>query len=116
MSQGIKHVNYPVKDLAAAKKLYGPLIGVKPYVDESYYVGYRIDDREIGLDPNAHALGITGPVGFFNVDDIKKSLQSLVDDGAEVLQDPKDVGGGLLVAYVKDVDGNATGLLQQPKS
>jgi predicted enzyme related to lactoylglutathione lyase len=114
MNKGIKHVNYPVKSLESAKKLYGPLIGVEPYVDESFYVGFRIDDEEIGLDPNAHALGIRGPVGFFVVDDIKKSLKSLTNNGAQILQDAKDVGGGLLVAYIKDADGNATGLKQSP--
>jgi predicted enzyme related to lactoylglutathione lyase len=114
MSEGIKHFNYPVKDLAAAKKLYGPLIGVEPYVDEAYYVGYRIGDEEIGLDPNGHSLGLTGPVGFYRVSDIKKSLQTLLDAGAESQQVPKDVGGGMLVAYVKDADGNSIGLIQSP--
>jgi predicted enzyme related to lactoylglutathione lyase len=114
MSEGIKHINYPVKDLEAAKKLYGPLLGVEPYVDEAYYVGYRIGDREFGLDPNAHQLGMTGPVGFFNVTDIKKSLQTLLEAGAESQQEPKDVGGGMLVAYVKDADGNSIGLIQAP--
>jgi predicted enzyme related to lactoylglutathione lyase len=114
MGKTIKHFNYPVKDLEMAKKLYGPLIGVEPYVDEGFYVGYRIGDQEIGLDPNAHSLGITGPVGFFTVDDIKKSLESLVDNGARILQDAKDVGGGLLIAYIKDADNNVTGLSQFP--
>jgi predicted enzyme related to lactoylglutathione lyase len=112
MSEGIKHVNYPVKDLEAAKKLYGPFIGVEPYVDEAYYVGYRIGDSEIGLDPNGHSLGLTGPVGFYRVNDIKKSVQSLLDAGAVTQQEPKDVGGGMLVAYVKDADGNSIGLIQ----
>ena len=114
MSEGIKHVNYPVKDLEAAKKLYGPLLGVEPYVDSPYYVGYRIGDREVGLDPHGHSLGMTGPVGFYNVTDIKESLRALLDAGAESQQEPKDVGGGLLVAYVKDTDGNSVGLLQAP--
>ncbi len=114
MSEGIKHFNYPVKDIEAAKELYGKLIGVEPYVDEAYYVGYRIGDQEIGLDPNAHQLGMTGPVGFFNVTDIKKSLQTLLEAGAGSQQEPKDVGGGMLVAYAKDTDGNSIGLIQAP--
>ncbi len=39
--QGIKLLTYPVKDIAQAKMLYNRLLGVEPYVDGPYYVGYR---------------------------------------------------------------------------
>jgi predicted enzyme related to lactoylglutathione lyase len=112
MIQGIKQFNYPVKDIAQAKTLYSRLLGVEPYVDGAYYVGFRVGDQEIGLDPNGHKLGLTGPVGFFHVSDIKTTLQALVDAGAQVQQEAKDVGGGMLVAYVKDADNNSIGLIQ----
>jgi predicted enzyme related to lactoylglutathione lyase len=38
-----------------------------------------------------------------------------VEAGAEVVQDVMDVGGGLLVARLKDADGNFLGLRQSPK-
>ncbi|MGD0166675.1 MAG: VOC family protein [Gaiellaceae bacterium] len=114
MEQGIKQFNYPVKDIAGAKTFYSKLLGVEPYVDAPYYVGFRIDDQEIGLDPNGHAQGMTGPVGFFKVSDIRESLQSLLDAGAQMQQEARDVGGGMLVAYVKDADGNSIGLIQSP--
>ena len=114
MIQGIKQFNYPVKDIAQAKTLYSRLLGVEPYVDGAYYVGFRVGDQEIGLDPNGHKLGLTGPVGFFHVSDIKTTLQALVDAGAQVQQEAKDVGGGMLVAYVKDADNNSIGLIQLP--
>jgi predicted enzyme related to lactoylglutathione lyase len=34
--------------------------------------------------------------------------------GAETLQEISDVGGGKLIATVKDTDGNVIGLLQMP--
>jgi predicted enzyme related to lactoylglutathione lyase len=114
MIQGIKQFNYPVKDLASAKALYGKLLGVEPYADEAYYVGFRVGDQEIGLDPNGHNLGMTGPVGFVHVSDIKSSLESLVEAGASMQQEAKDVGGGKLIAYLKDADGNSIGLIQLP--
>ena len=114
MNQGIRTVIYPVKDIAQAKTLYRTLLGVEPYMDEAYYVGFRVGDQEIGLDPNGHRKGMTGPVGYFHVSDIKQSLQSLVDTGAQVQQAVQDVGGGKLIASVKDADGNITGLLQSP--
>ena len=114
MNEGIKTVIYPVKDIAQAKALYSELLGVKPYMDEAYYVGFRVGDQDIGLDPNGHKQGMTGPVGYYHVTDIKSSLQSLLDAGAQAQQEVKDVGGGKLIASVKDADGNIIGLMQSP--
>ena len=114
MNQGIRLFIYPVKDIARAKTLYSKLLGVEPYVDEAYYVGFKVSDQEIGLDPNGHNQGMNGPVVYFNVDDIRESLQLLQDAGAQVLQEVRDVGGGKLIASVKDADGNITGLAQLP--
>ena len=113
MNKGIKTIIYPVQDLAAAKALYGSLLGVKPYMDEAWYVGYRVGDQEIGLDPNAGAQGLTMPVGYHQVDDIQARLKSLVAGGAQVLQDTRDVGGGKLIATARDADGNIIGLIQK---
>ena len=57
---------------------------------------------------------MTGPVGYWHVDDIKQSLKALVDTGAKAQQEVKDVGGGKLIASVKDADGNVIGLIQAP--
>ena len=114
MNQGIRTVIYPVKDVAQAKTLYSKLLGVEPYADEAYYVGFKVGDQEIGLDPNGHNAGMTGPVGYYHVNDIKKSLQLLLDAGAQVQQEVKDVGGGKLIASVKDADSNIIGLIQFP--
>jgi predicted enzyme related to lactoylglutathione lyase len=114
MTQGIRVFIYPVKGIARAKTLYAKLLDVEPYVDEAYYVGFRVGDQEIGLDPNGHNQGMTGPVGYWEVNDIKESLQSLLDAGAQVQQEVKDVGGGRLIAWVKDADSNLIGLMQSP--
>lgn len=115
MSQGISRLFvYPAKDLAQAKALYRTLLGVEPYVDGPYYVGFRVGDQEIGLDPNGHAKGMQGPIGYWQVNDIQKSLQLLLDAGVQVHQEIQDVGGGMLIAWVKDADGNITGLRQDP--
>ena len=110
MNQGIRTIIYPVKDLTGAKVLYSKLLGIEPYVDAPYYVGFRVGDQEIGLDPNGHR--VTGPLGYYHVDDIKESLRLLVEAGAEMQQEVKNVGGGRVIASVKDADGNSIGLLQ----
>ncbi len=59
MNEGMKTVIYPVRDLGQAKALFHNLLGVQPYTDSPYYVGFRIGDQEIGLDPNFHKAGMT---------------------------------------------------------
>jgi predicted enzyme related to lactoylglutathione lyase len=114
MTSGMKTVMYPVTDIAAAKQLYGRLFGVAPYMDEPYYVGFNVDGQDVGLDPNGHNRGMTGPVGYWHVDDINKSVEELVAAGAKSEQPVRDVGGGKLIATVEDADGNVVGLLQAP--
>ena len=61
------------------------------------------------LDPNWHKAGMAS---YYHVADIKESLASLLTAGAQVLQGVKNVGGGKLMASVKDPDGNIIGLSQ----
>ncbi len=110
MAQNIKIIVYPVKDIEKAKAFYGKFLDVEPYVESPYYVGYRVGDQEVGLDPNSKV----GPIAYTDVKDIKSSLQAMIEVGAEVVQDVKGVGGSMLVAQVKDADGNIVGLRQQP--
>ena len=54
------------------------------------------------------------PVSYYHVNDIKKSLQLLLDAGAQAQQEVQDVGGGKLIATVKDANSNVIGLIQFP--
>ncbi len=114
MNHGITTVIYPVKDLEKAKALYSKLLGTAPYADAPYYVGWKLGNMDIGLDPNGHKVGLTGPVSYYEVDDIQASLQTLLDAGGELLQAVRDVGAGKLIASVKDADGNILGIMQNP--
>jgi predicted enzyme related to lactoylglutathione lyase len=109
MNQGIGTVIYSVKDIDKAKALFRELLGIEPYADAPYYVGFKVGSQDIGLDPHGHKEGMTA---YYHVDDIQKSLQSLLDAGAQQVQAVKDVGGGRLIASVKDPDGNIIGLIQ----
>jgi predicted enzyme related to lactoylglutathione lyase len=112
MTEGLKTIIYPVTDIARAKTLYGKLVGVEPYMDEPYYVGFNVEGQDVGLDPRGHSKGMTGPVAYWHVDDVEESLKLLLEVGAEAQQEVEDVGGGKLITSVKDVDGNVIGLLQ----
>jgi len=109
-----KTVLYPVKDLDKAKALFAALFGAGPHVDQPNYVGFSVDGAEIGLLPDGLNQGMTGPVPFYDVDDLAATLAALQAAGAQVVQEPTNVGHGLLVAKVIDVDGNDIGLKQPP--
>jgi predicted enzyme related to lactoylglutathione lyase len=83
-------------------------------MDEAYYVGFNIEGQDIGLDPLGHSKGMSGPVAYWHVGDIEERLEALLDAGAEAHQGVRDVGGGKLLASVKDTDGNVIGLIQAP--
>jgi predicted enzyme related to lactoylglutathione lyase len=112
MTAGLNTIIYPVKDIARAKALFSALLETEPYADEPYYVGFKDAGQDVGLDPNGHSRGMTGPVPYWHVTDIRARLAALLDAGAELLQDVTDVGGGKLIASVKDADGNLIGITQ----
>jgi len=111
MAHNIRLLVYPVKDVEKAKAFYRMFLETEPYVASAYYIGYRVGDLEVGLDPNSSV----GPIAYTDVEDIRSSLQAMTKVGAEIVQDVKDVGGGLLIAKVRDADGNVVGLKQQSK-
>jgi predicted enzyme related to lactoylglutathione lyase len=107
----MRTIVYPVTDLERAKRVFGRLLGVEPYVDEPYYVGFRVGEQEVGLDPHGHRDGATG---YWHVEDVEATLGALVGEGAEISQPATDVGGGKLTAVVTDADGNRIALVQAP--
>ncbi len=112
MPNQIKLFVYTVRDLAASKSLFSKFLGVEPYAESPFYVGFRTGDQEVGLVPNAQDQG---PIGYIDVPDIKASLKILKEAGATLQQDARDLGGGLLVAELKDPSGNRLGLRQPVK-
>jgi predicted enzyme related to lactoylglutathione lyase len=109
MKQGMCLLVYPAKDIEAAKKLFKEVLGVDPYIDSSYYTGFRTGDLEIGLDPRGSS---SGPIAYWSVEDINASLQRLLGAGGELVQDVRSVGPGRRIAQVKDAAGSTVGILQ----
>jgi predicted enzyme related to lactoylglutathione lyase len=109
MANNLPIIVFPVKDVEKAKKFYNTYLGTEPYVDGEYYVGYKLDGQEVGLDPNGKTI-----VSYIEIEDINASLETLVEVGAVIIMEPKDVGGGMMVAQV-EIEGNVMGLRQVPK-
>jgi|SRR5581483_1641152 len=110
MERKITILVYPATDTEKAKAFFNAYLGVKPYVDSPYYIGYRTGDFEVGIDPNSNI----GPIAYTDVTDIRASLKEMTDAGATIIKDITDVAQGLLVAQVKDAQGNVVGFRQQP--
>jgi predicted enzyme related to lactoylglutathione lyase len=111
MNPTLKTIIYPVGDLAIAKRVYACLLGQDPAMDEAYYVQFNVAEQEIGLDPNGHRKGMTGPVGYWQVADIERTVAQLLAAGATELAAVSDFGGRM-VASVTDPAGNVIGLVQ----
>jgi predicted enzyme related to lactoylglutathione lyase len=109
MTEGVKTILYPVKDLDKAKAVFTALLGVEPAQDAPYYVGYELGSQHVGLVPNSPSAG---PVSYYHVADIKGTVQALIDAGAQTNEEVKNVGGGRLVGTVRDADGNVIGLIE----
>jgi predicted enzyme related to lactoylglutathione lyase len=112
---GLRTVIYHAPDLAAAKAWYAAALGISPYFDEPFYVGFQIGGFELGLDPDLSGVNVgNNAVAYWGVADIDESYARLLERGATPRQPVKDVGGEIKVATVADPFGNIIGLIQNP--
>jgi predicted enzyme related to lactoylglutathione lyase len=117
MFLGLRTVKYDVQDIAKAKDWYSKVFGVAPYFDEpAYYVGYNIGGYELGLvpEPKSAAKRDAAGVAYWGVEDIRAAYQRLLELGATSVSAVQDVGGGILVAEVRDPFGNVLGIIYNP--
>lgn len=115
MFQGLRTVIYHVDDLQRAKEWYSTILGIKPYFDEPFYVGFNVGGFELGLDPDmGSAAKGTNVVAYWGVKDAKAAYQRAQELGAQKHTDPQDVGEGIIVASVTDPSGNVFGIIENP--
>jgi predicted enzyme related to lactoylglutathione lyase len=113
MILGLRTVIYPAPDLALAKAWYEKVLGLKPYFDEPFYVGFAVGGFELGLLPDAKP-GFDGAQPLWGVSDAEAELTRLLSLGASVLEPVANVGDGIRVAAVKDPFGNRFGIIENP--
>jgi predicted enzyme related to lactoylglutathione lyase len=113
MILGLRTAIYPAPDLAAAKHWYAEVLGVTPYFDEPFYVGFSVGGFELGLAPDA-TPGTSGPQPLWGVTSIESAHSRLIQLGAKPLDPIVEVGGGIKVAAVVDPFGNRFGLIENP--
>jgi predicted enzyme related to lactoylglutathione lyase len=116
MFKGLRTAAYQVKDLAKAKAWYANVLGIQPYFDRPFYVGFNVGGYELGLVPvkEQHATREPAGIAYWAVEDAASAYQGLIDLGATMQEPVQDVGGGILIGSVRDPFGNILGVIQNP--
>lgn len=114
MFQGLRTVIYHVSDLDRAKAWYSSVLGIEPYFDQPFYVGYNVGGYELGLDPNMSTSGAGGVGAYWGVSDCEAAVNRLLELGASAHSPVQDVGDGIRVATVNDPFGNLIGVIENP--
>jgi len=110
---GLRTAIYHAPDLANAKAWYSKILGIDPYFDQPFYVGFNVGGYELGLDPDPSASGGSGGVvAYWGVADAGGTLKHLLSLGATERTNVKDVGKGIRVATVLDPFGNVFGVIE----
>ncbi|NAZ76142.1 VOC family protein [Kineococcus sp. T13] len=112
MFLGLRTAIYPAPDLAAAKRWYARLLGLEPYFDEPFYVGFEVAGYELALDPAGDPAA--GPVTYWGVEDADRALARLLAAGAAPREQVREVGGGIRVATALDPAGSVLGVIENP--
>jgi predicted enzyme related to lactoylglutathione lyase len=113
---GLRTAIYKVTDIKKAKAWYTKVLNTEPYFDEVFYVGFNVGGYELGLQPDETPSTVKADsvATYWGVNDVAKTYQMLLDNGATVHESPADVGGDIIVATVKDPWGNLFGIIYNP--
>lgn len=109
---GLRTVIYPALDLDASKAWWSRLLGVPPYFDEQFYVGYHIAGYELGLLPDGDPAD--GALTYWGVEDVNEAVRAALADGAVEHTPVSEVGGGIITATVRTPHGSILGLIFNP--
>jgi predicted enzyme related to lactoylglutathione lyase len=113
MFKKLRTIVYHVADIEQAKNWYINITGVQPYFDEPFYVGFNINGAELGLDPDMTGVeNGNHSIAYWAVENIENCVDRLITAGAVLTHAVNEVGGGIKVAVVNDLWGNAVGLIE----
>ena len=114
---GLRTTIYKVSDMEKAKKWYSDFLGFGPYFDEPFYVGFHVEGYELGLQPEEEVhstVKVDSVITYWGVENVSESYLALISLGANVHEEPTDVGGGIIIASLKDPWENILGLIYNP--
>jgi len=113
---GLRTVIYHAPDLVETKAWYSKALGIEPYFDQPFYVGFNVGGYELGLDPDASSTpgGKAGAVAYWGVANAEAAFHRLISLGATERSGVEEVGEGIKVATVFDPFGNIFGIIENP--
>ena len=114
MFLGLRSHILTVDDLDATKAWYTRILGIEPYFDEMFYVGFEVGGFELGLLPGLSPGYPVGGLTYWGVEYIDTAWAELLEAGAEPAGDIADVGGGIRLGEVFDPSGNRIGIIENP--
>ncbi|WP_345764047.1 VOC family protein [Diaminobutyricibacter sp. McL0608] len=112
MFLGLRTIVYPAPDLDASRTWWSQVLGVPPYFDEPFYVGFNPGGYELGLDPAADPT--IGPRTYWGVRDVEAEAARLVAAGSVVVEPVTDVGEGIKLGTFRNPQGDLIGLIENP--
>jgi catechol 2,3-dioxygenase-like lactoylglutathione lyase family enzyme len=116
MFLGLRTAIYRAPDIDAARDWYKRILGIEPYFDEPFYVGFNVGGYELGLDPDAAIAqpGAGSVVVYWGVVSAEVAMAMLLEMGATKHSEIRDVGDGIQIASVLDPFGNVLGIIENP--
>ena len=110
--QGLRTVIYPSPDVEAAKAWWTGLLGIEPYFDEPFYVGYEVAGYELGLLPDGNPAD--GAITYWGTDDVAGAVEAAITLGATLHAPVVEVGGGIVTGSVTNPMGMIVGFILNP--
>lgn len=116
MLLGLRTATYHVDDIEKGKLWYSAVLGIEPYFDQPFYVGFNVGGYELGLQPDEATTGerADGAVAYWGVENADTAFKKLIELGATVHEAVQEVGEGIRVATVQDPFGNVFGIIENP--
>jgi catechol 2,3-dioxygenase-like lactoylglutathione lyase family enzyme len=109
---GLRTVIYPAPDLTAATLWWGELLGVRPYFEEPFYVGFEQGGYELGLLPTAEPAD--GALTYWGVDDVGAAMAQAIALGAAEHGPATEVGDSIVTGSVRTPAGAILGFIYNP--
>jgi predicted enzyme related to lactoylglutathione lyase len=113
---GLRTAVYFVGDVGKAKAWYSEALGIQPYFDEPFYVGFNVGGYELGIHPSSeqYPSAAGGSTAYWGVSNAADAHARLLRLGATQYTPIEDVGGGIRIGAVRDPFGNILGIIENP--
>lgn len=112
MFLGLRTIVYSAPDLAASKAWWASALGIEPYFDQPFYVGFNPGGYELGLDPSGDPSA--PPRTYWGVRDIAAATEQMLAKGAVAVDAVTEVGDGIKLGTFRSPAGDVFGLIENP--